>query len=79
MMNLKTAPVSSKEIAEEYAHQVWNEKQISAIDRFVHQDAVIHSLLGNYHGTKAMKEVVQAWLKGFSDLRVDNDLDFVQF
>ena len=63
-----------KEIAEKYANQVWNDKEISAVDRFVHQDAVIHSLLGSYYGTKAMKEVVQAWLNGFPDLRVDNDI-----
>jgi steroid delta-isomerase-like uncharacterized protein len=62
-----------KEIAEKYANQVWNDKEISAVDRFVHQDAIIHSLLGDYHGTKAMKEVVQAWLNGFPDLRVYND------
>lgn len=72
-MNLKTVQRSSKEIAEAYANQVWNDKEISAIDRFVHHDAVIHSLLGDYQGTKAMKEVVQAWLKGFPDLRVNNE------
>lgn len=63
-----------KEIAEKYANQVWNDRQISAVDKFLHQDAVIHSLLGEYHGTKAMKEVIQAWLNGFPDLRVDNDI-----
>ena len=73
-MNFKTAPRSGKEIAEAYANQVWNDKEISAVDKFVHQNAVIHSLLGDYHGTKAMKEVVQSWLKGFPDLRVDNDI-----
>lgn len=73
-MNFKTVPKSSKVVAEEYANQVWNDKEISAIDRFIDQYAVIHSLLGDYHGTKAMKEVVQAWLNGFPDLRVDNDI-----
>lgn len=73
-MKFKTALRSSKETAETYANQVWNDKEISAVDKFLHQDAVIHSLLGDYHGTKAMKEVVQAWLKGFSDLRVDNEI-----
>lgn len=72
-MNFTTG-IASKEIAEAYANQVWNDKEIDAVDRFVHQDAVIHSLLGDYHGTKAMKEVVQAWLKGFPDLRVHNEI-----
>lgn len=66
--------MSAKEIAESYANQIWNDKKISAVDTFVHQDAVIHSLLGAYQGTKAMKEVIQAWLNGFPDLKVDNDI-----
>lgn len=57
-MNFTTAPISSKEVAKAYANHVWNDKEIGAVDKFVHQDAVIHSLLGDYHGTKAMKEVV---------------------
>lgn len=65
---------SAKEIAEKYASQVWNDKDIGAVDRFIHQDAVIHSMLGDYRGTKAMKEVVEAWLKGFPDLQVENIL-----
>ncbi len=63
-----------KEIAEEYANQVWNKKKICAVDKLVFQDVVIHSLLGDCHGAKAMKDVVQVWLKGFPDLRVDNDI-----
>jgi predicted ester cyclase len=35
---------------------------------------VIHSVLGDFYGVSAMKEVVQAWLKGFPDLSVANDL-----
>ena len=30
--------------------------------------------LGIITGTKAMKEVVQTWLKGFPDLIVENDI-----
>lgn len=73
-MNFTTKSTSVKEIAETYANQVWNCKEIDAVDKFVHQDAVIHSLLGDYLGKKALKEVVQAWLKGFPDLRVENTI-----
>jgi predicted ester cyclase len=73
-MTLKTAQSSVKEIAEEYSNRIWNQKEISAIDRLVHKDVLIHSLLGDFRGTKAMKEVVQAWLKGFPDLLVKNEL-----
>lgn len=65
---------SIKEIAEKYANTVWNAKEISIIDRLVHPDVLIHSLLGDFKGVQAMKEVVQAWLKAFPDLSVRNEL-----
>lgn len=73
-MNLKTVHSSAKKIAEEYANTVWNAKEIGIIDQLIDQDVLIHSLLGDFHGIKSMKEVVQAWLKGFPDLHVNNDL-----
>lgn len=65
---------SIKKIATEYADNIWNKKKIDAIEKFMHKDIVIHSLLGDFHGLKAMKDVVQAWLKGFPDLHVENDI-----
>jgi steroid delta-isomerase-like uncharacterized protein len=73
-MTLKTTQSSAKEVAEEYANKIWNQKEISTIDRLIHKDVLIHSLLGDFRGTQAMKEVVQAWLKGFPDLSVKNEL-----
>lgn len=73
-MDFKITLPSCKEIAEKYANKVWNDKEVSAIDRFVHKDILIHSLLGDFRGTQAMKEVVKAWLKGFPDLSVKNEL-----
>ena len=72
-MNLGTVSFS-KRIAEEYANTVWNAKEISVIDRLIHNDILIHSLLGDFRGIQAMKDVVQAWLKGFPDLLVKNEL-----
>lgn len=71
MININS---SAKKIAEDYADTIWNQKEISAIDRLVHKDVLIHSLLGDFRGTQAMKEVVQVWLKGFPDLSVKNEL-----
>ncbi len=71
-MNLKANSLP-KRIAEDYANTVWNAKEISVIDRLIHNDILIHSLLGDFRGTQAMKEVVQAWLKGFPDLSVKNE------
>lgn len=73
-MNFPTPISSVKEIAQAYANQVWNDKLIEAIEKFVHPDVVIHSLLGDYHGKKALKAVVETWLKGFPDLHVDNSI-----
>lgn len=64
---------SIKKIASEYTHQIWNEKQIDAVDRFVHQNVIIHSSLGKYSGVQAMKKIVHVWLDGFPNLRVDVD------
>jgi predicted ester cyclase len=64
---------SAKSVVEEYAHRVWDDKDLKAIDDLVDSDAVIHSLLGDFHGPGSMKTVVQAWLKGFPDLNASND------
>lgn len=73
-MNIKSSNFFAKKIAEEYAHTVWNAKEIDIIDRLINKDVLIHSLLGDFRGTQAMKEVVQVWLKGFPDLSVKNEL-----
>lgn len=73
-MNSMLKHSSIKAIAEEYANKIWNDKDINTVDKLVHQNVVIHSPLGNFHGTKAMKDVVQVWLKGFPDLQVYNDI-----
>lgn len=73
-MSLKSENSSIKEIAEKYANSVWNAKEISVIDQLIHPDVLIHSLLGDFRGNKAMKDIVQAWLKGFPDLLVSNEL-----
>ena len=64
---------SAKSVAEEYVHRVWDDKDLKAIDDLIDNNAVIHSLLGDFHGPASMKTVVQAWLKGFPDLNVSND------
>ena len=64
---------SIKKIAEGYANKVWNDKNLIAIDEFVHHEIVIHSLLGDFYGSEALKNVVKAWLHGFPDLCVLND------
>jgi predicted ester cyclase/N-acetylglutamate synthase-like GNAT family acetyltransferase len=66
------ARTNTKAIAEEYAHRIWDKKDLSAIADLLHPNIVIHSLLGDFHGPEAMRNVVQAWLAGFPDLIVTN-------
>lgn len=61
----------NKKLAASYAHRIWNEKDTDAFN-LLHQNCVIHSSLGEFHGEESMKKVVQAWLTGFPDLTVKN-------
>jgi len=61
-----------KNIAEEYATKIWDNKDLSAINDLLDPTIVIHSLLGDYHGQEAMRKIVEAWLTAFPDLMVKN-------
>ncbi|MBA3722911.1 MAG: ester cyclase [Parachlamydiaceae bacterium] len=63
-----------KQIAEEYTNRIWNNKDFSVIDNLVDNEIIIHSVLGDFHGPKTLKEVVNVWLKAFPDLKVINTL-----
>lgn len=58
------------QVAETYAHRIWECKDLQAIDELIHQNCVIHSLLGDFYGPQSMKSVVRTWLNGFPDLVV---------
>lgn len=64
--------MSNLELALNYARRVWDERDLRAIDEILHSQCIIHSLIGKFYGPKAMKNVVQAWLDGFPDLKVVN-------
>ncbi len=63
--------MKNKEIVEKFAHSVWNEKNLSIIDELTHENVVIHSLFGDYHGVQSMKDIVKAWQVGFPNLKVE--------
>lgn len=76
----------AKSIAQDYMERTWNRKDLMAIHEYLDDSIIIHSLLGDFSGIQAMKEIVQVWLKGFPDLRVnhenilaDNDLVSIQW
>lgn len=59
-------------IAKSYAQKIWNDKDLTAIDHYLHSEVTIHSLLGSFQGRKAMREIVLTWLNGFPDLFIRN-------
>ncbi len=63
----------NKRVAVAFTHRLWNEKQLKAIDDFLHPNCVIHNLFGDFHGTEYMKKVVPIWLSGFPDLVIENN------
>ena len=52
--------------------KMWNEHDLSLIDRLFHERVVIHSLLGTYYGPQAMRRMVESWLRAFPDLKVQH-------
>lgn len=65
--------LNAKDVALDYTNSIWNTKEIHTIDRLLHPNVTIHSLLGQYTGPQAMKAVVLSWLKAFPDLKVSFD------
>lgn len=75
-----------KIVAEDYAQRVWNKRDLRAIEELLDAKIIIHSRLGDYVGMKSMKKIVDSWLTGFPDLKVDqmavvceNDRVFIQW
>lgn len=61
-----------KDVAVNYAEGVWDKKDLKTIDELTAENIVVHSVLGAFQGRQALKNVVQAWLTGFPDLKVEN-------
>lgn len=63
-------------IIKDYHSQLWDEKNIAAIDTFFSDNAEIHSPVENVLGTEKMKAIITEWFTGFPDLMVTWD-DFI--
>lgn len=74
IMKAAAEHTSIKAIVEEYTNKLWNDKDLSIMDKLMSDDVVAHSLLGDFHGIKAVKEIAGTWFTGFPDLRVHNDI-----
>lgn len=73
-MSFTSTQSLAKELAEDYAHKIWNNKDIRFVDQSVSHDVCIHSLMGESHGIENMKSIIHAWLTGFPDLQVTNEI-----
>lgn len=60
--------MNNKQIIDTYHQALWEQKDLSAIDRHFENDAIIHSAIESTRGTDNMKTVVEQWLQAFPDL-----------
>lgn len=61
----------AKQIAISFAKRIWEEKNLNLIDELMDPNVVIRSLLGNFYGRQAMKDLVKVWFLAFPDLKVE--------
>lgn len=59
------------ELVKDYNTAIWGQKDISAIDRYFADDALIHSPLETTKGTDKMKTIIRQWHQAFPDMKVD--------
>lgn len=62
--------MNNKEIIQQYMQQIWEDRDLSAIDRVFNEDAAINSPLNRTEGRVTMKEMVEKWLTAFPDLTI---------
>lgn len=67
---------NNKEIVARYLNRIWVERDVSAIDEALAENAEIHSPMHTFHGKETMHEIVERWLTAFPDLTMKWD-DFI--
>lgn len=65
--------MNNKEIIEKYSYRLWAQKDLSVIEDYFYNDAVIYSPLNKYSGSKTMKEIANKWLDAFPDLMIKSN------
>lgn len=61
-----------KVVAEEYAKKIWMNKDLKAIEDLLDAKIIIHSRLGDFTGRDSMRKIVESWMAGFPDLKVEH-------
>ena len=52
----------------QFAHEFWEQQDVSVIDRYVQQDCVIHTPLTMAYGSMTLQEIAAKWFQAFPDL-----------
>lgn len=68
--------MNNKEIIKHYSHLIWENRDLTALDRYVDVNAVIHSPMNRFVGSHTMRAVIEKWLEAFPDLAITWE-DFV--
>lgn len=68
--------MNNKELVKIYSRLVWENRDLSAIERYVDANAVIHSPMNRVAGSRTMRAVLEKWLEAFPDLTVEWE-DFI--
>lgn len=65
--------VNNKDVIVDFSKSLWNERDLLAIDRYVADNAKIHSPFATVQGKEIMHEIVEKWLTAFPDMLVKWD------
>ncbi|MBA2650164.1 MAG: ester cyclase [Legionella sp.] len=57
-----------KQLIQTFMEQLWNQKDLSVIDRFLSHETLIHSPMKTTQGKEEMKTIARHWLHAFPDL-----------
>ena len=52
----------------QFAHEFWEQQDVSVIDRYVQPDCVIHTPLTMAYGSMTLQEIAEKWFQAFPDL-----------
>lgn len=64
---------NNKDVVIAYSKLVWNDRDLSAIDRLLAPDAKIHSPMKTVQGSETMHQIVEKWHAAFPDLTIHWD------
>lgn len=63
----------NKDVIVNYSKTLWDQRDLSIIDRVFASDAKIHSPMSTVQGKGTMHEIVERWLSAFPDLAISWD------